>query len=100
MVPGMLHCGGGNAFDQLEHADLRWSNGSNRGRQPSRGPPPCSAKPDETPAALALIRSTRNRPGGDETKASSFARRSWTKWTPVLISQVVPVQEVVASALG
>ncbi len=74
MVPGMLHCAGGNAFDQFDLLTplVDWVE---KGRAPQSVVASRAGKPEETrplcnyPAHAAYV-------GGDPTKASSFTCRA------------------------
>ena len=71
MVPGMLHCGGGNSFDQFDMLTslVDWVE---QGKAPESVVAHRSGKPEET-RPLCPYPSHAEYIGGDPTKASSFA---------------------------
>jgi feruloyl esterase len=73
MVPGMLHCGGGNSFDQFDLLGpmIDWVE---NGKAPESVPAHRAAKPDET-RPLCPYPGHAQYLGGDATKAASFACR-------------------------
>ena len=73
MVPGMLHCGGGNSFDQFDMltALVDWVE---RDQAPESVIAQRSAKPEET-RPLCPYPSHAAYVGGDATKAASFSCR-------------------------
>ncbi|MBO9601076.1 MAG: tannase/feruloyl esterase family alpha/beta hydrolase [Novosphingobium sp.] len=73
MVPGMLHCGGGNSFDQFDLLGplVDWVE---KGQAPEAVTAHRSAKPDET-RPLCPYPNHAQYLGGDASKAASFACR-------------------------
>jgi hypothetical protein len=73
MVPGMMHCQGGNAFDQFDMLTslVDWVE---HGKAPASVTANRSGKPDET-RPLCPYPSYAAYQGGDPTKAASFACR-------------------------
>jgi feruloyl esterase len=73
MVPGMLHCGGGNAFDQFDLLTpmVEWVE---QGRAPGSIVAARSSKPAET-RPLCPYPAHAHYDGGDRSKAESFSCR-------------------------
>jgi feruloyl esterase len=73
MVPGMLHCGGGNSFDQFDLLGpmIDWVES---GKAPESVPAHRGGKADET-RPLCPYPGHAQYLGGDASKASSFACR-------------------------